>query len=253
MHVEKILQDATVQALAGSRFDVTADLLPTKIEKVFEVPKLWEMIQATSKENVQGFIEFELIKLAERINVSGNLTSGQIQEIAAHLVETYKNETIADFKICFERAAKGTYGKIWKLDGIEVGLWIKAYLEEKYIVREGEWNKQKEDEKNNVYSEQHSDWLRLWKEAIEMTDKSGGVKTQSQNMAILSNLRGMTDNEVEQEGQVKPQRKTYYSLSESEVKAKDKHFRYISANYDSRTREKLECWMPEDHWNSLND
>lgn len=208
MTAERLSQNVTVQTLTVKNFEQTANSLPSRIEQVFDVPKIWEMVHATGETNVQGFIEFELIKLAERINVSGNLTNAQIQDIARHIVKQYPNETIADFKICFERAANGNYGKIFKLDGIEVGLWITAYLDEKYKVMEDQLMKEKETYKNEVYRSD-SEWLRLWKESIEKTDSEGGVKTQSQNMAILQNLRAMTDKEVKEEGKEKPKHKPH--------------------------------------------
>lgn len=131
------------------------------------------MILATNEQTVAGFIEFELIKLAERINVGGNLTPGQIEFIATQLVGMYPNETIADFKICFEKGAAGAYGKIFKLDGIEVGQWVKAYLEEKYQVIENELMKEKEAFKNNlmwraeaVPDERAKQYLKDWEHRV---------------------------------------------------------------------------------------
>lgn len=221
MTAERLSQNATVQALATSNFEGTAKSLPSRIQQVFDVPKIWEMTQATSEASVTGFIEFELIKLAERINVSGNLTNMQIQDIAKHIVREYPNETIADFKICFERAANGTYGKIFKLDGIEVGLWVTSYLDEKYRVLEDELMREKERYKNESFKSD-AEWLRLWKESIEKTDSEGGVKTQSQNLTILQNLRAMTDQEIRQEGQEKPKYKPYLNgLTPEHVAMKD--------------------------------
>jgi hypothetical protein len=122
------------------------------------------MILATDEKNVSGFIEFELIKLAERINVSGNLTAEQIEFIALQLIREFPNESIADFKICFERGATGAYGKIFKLDGVEVGQWMQKYLDDKYKVLETQLMK----EKDELYKRpvQNTDWLQLWKESI---------------------------------------------------------------------------------------
>src|SRR5687768_8625592 len=103
--VEKLSRQSTVQALAVKRFDEASRLLPSRIEATFDLPKVREMILATDEKTVAGFVEFELIKLAERINVGGNLTPAQIEFVALQLVGMYPNETIADFKICFERGA----------------------------------------------------------------------------------------------------------------------------------------------------
>src|SRR5688572_2293137 len=164
----RLSQNVTVRALQEANFRKTSDSLPVRIEGTFDFPKVWEMKQATSESSVQAFIEFELNLLAEKVNVSGNLTDGQIQAIAQAIVTDYPNETIADFKICFTNAANGRYGKIWKLDGIEVGVWIGLYLEDKYTVHDNLWKEEKNQYKNKVFEDARSgsDWLTLWKEAI---------------------------------------------------------------------------------------
>lgn len=201
--------------LAVSDFKAASANLPTTIKNTFDLPKIREMALSVGEKPVRGFLEFELIKLAERINVSGNLTDGQIEFIAHQLVGLFPNETIADFKICFEKGASGAYGKIFKLDGVEVGNWMKLYLEEKYQVLETEMMK----ERDNVWAraKSNTDWLQLWKESIEATDKEGGVKTTSQNISYLNHLRAITPKEIQQEGQVKPKSQQPYPHNDPET------------------------------------
>jgi hypothetical protein len=244
--VERLSQQSTVQALAVKRFDEASRLLPSRIENTFDLPKVREMVLATDEKTVAGFIEFELIKLAERINVGGNLTPGQVEFIASQLVDAYPNETIADFKICFERGSSGVYGKIWKLDGVEIGNWMKAYLDEKYQVLENELMK----EKDHQYKQpiQNTDWLQLWKESIEKTDKEGGVKTTTQNIHFLNNLRGLTDQEIKEQGQEKPKAKFHPTTTPSQAAAHELHLEWIRRNYDKYTGDKLPTWIPEKEW-----
>lgn len=64
----------------------------------------------------------------------------------------------------------------------------------------------------------------------------------------------ITRKEYEENGGWEPKKETPYPFtSEAELKAKDKHFRYISANYDSRTREKLPNYLSEEEWNLINE
>jgi hypothetical protein len=239
---ERLSRNVTVQALSRQDFKQTSDSLPVRIEGTFDVPKIWEMVQATSEDSVKAFIEFELVKLAERVNVSGNLTDGQIQSIANHIVISFPNETIADFKICFERATNGVYGKIFKLDGIEVGLWIKAYLDEKYDVLEKQWNKERDQYKNETFRTS-SEWLQLWKEAIEKTDAEGKVKTTSMNLTALANIRALTPSEIEKEGKEKPAFKPY-PYTNPEVYQKE---------LDERTRKGRELWFRDNHPNATEE
>jgi len=210
------------------------------------------MKQATSETSVRALIEFELVKLAESINVSGNLTDGQISAIARGIVEDYPNETIADFKICFTKAAKGDYGKIWKLDGIEVGTWIKEYLAQKYEVLELELKNQAEEQKNKIFEGVRSgaDWYQLWQEAIALDDKP--VKTQSANLTMLNNLRGMTPSEIKRKGQEVPEKDLYPKTNATELLKRERHFQWIQANFDARTGDKLPTWVSEEIWNENN-
>src|SRR5688572_19601278 len=100
--LSKIMQNDTVQLLAGKRMDVVSNSLPSRIEGTFSLPKVFEMVQATSRENVIQFIEFELVALAHRVSVGGNIKPGQNTFIASQLIDLFPNETIADFKICFQ-------------------------------------------------------------------------------------------------------------------------------------------------------
>lgn len=231
------------------KFDFVSLELPRRIEGTFDLPKVREMILAAGEQKVRAFVEFELIKLAERINVSGNLTDGQIQFIASQLVETYPNETIGDFKLCFERGSSGQYGKIFKLDGVEVGNWMKAYLDEKYQVMEKQLLKEKDDFYR--YAKQNTDWLKLWAESIQKTDADGGVKTTSRNMTFLNSIKGMTDKEHEEKGKEKPKYEPYPVSSLAEVQKHELHLEWARTNHDVRTGDKLPTWKPEKEWLSL--
>lgn len=224
--------------------------MPSKIENTLDLPKVREMVLASGEKAVLGFIEFELIKLAERINVSGNLTDGQVEFIARQLLGMYPNETIADFKICFERGSSGAYGKIWKLDGVEIGNWMKLYLDEKYKVVEAEMMKEK-DNQYQAFKRGPTDWLQLWKEAIAKTDAEGGVKTQSQNLTFLSHVRAMTEKQMVQEGGTKPKYQPYPFTPASIIEQRELHIQWIQENHDTHTGKPLPSWMPEEEWLKL--
>jgi hypothetical protein len=219
--------------------------MPKKIQGTFELPKVREVIMAVGEKSVKGFLEFELTKLAERINVSGNLTPDQTDFIADQLMREFPNETLADFKLCFERGASGAYGKIWKLDGVELGVWMRGirdadgkvkqlgYLDEKYQIMQDELMKQKDNQWQRAKA--NTDWLKLWQESIEKTDKEGGVKTQSQNMTFLNHLRSLTDKELREQGQVKPKAKAYKGhLEEAEHEARRMLTRAASEFYKNK-------------------
>jgi len=113
-----------------------SNLLPSKIENVFDQPKVSELVKAVGINAILNQVEFEITKLAAMVNTGGNLNNAQIQFIAEQLIEKYPMETLADFKICFTRALTGNYGDVFRLDTIIIFGWMEKYLNEKYQVLE---------------------------------------------------------------------------------------------------------------------
>lgn len=138
------MQRAEVQLLANNRWSEVSESLPSRIEGTFDLPKVSELVQATGLDSVAAFIEFELVKLSALVSVGGNLSKSQVPFIASQLIDLYPNETIADFKICFQRGARGDYGDIFRLDGLVIRKWMELYLEEKYQFLEDKLMKEKD-------------------------------------------------------------------------------------------------------------
>ncbi len=124
--------------------------MPSKIEQVFDEPKVFELVKVLGNQSVRGQIEYELITLASLMSVGGNLNGAQVPFIASQLIELYPMESIADFKICFQRGCIGLYGDIQRMDGITVNSWMVKYLEEKYEVLEKRIEKEKNEAKAKV-------------------------------------------------------------------------------------------------------
>lgn len=164
--------------------------MPTKIENVFDEPKVCDMVAAIGERQVNLQIQFELTLLAGLMSVGGNLNPAQVPFISNQLISMYPNETIADFKICFQRGAIGMYGNIQRLDGITIGGWMKSYLDEKYEVLENMLMKEKENiykpiEPEPGYDEKkHSEWLAKLAEACKPIQK----------------VPGLTEDQIKQEG-----------------------------------------------------
>lgn len=199
------------------------------------------MVLATSEKDVCGFIEFELIKLAERINVGGNLNDAQIEFIAAQLVGMYPNETIADFKLCFEGLAIGRYvkqDKVFKLDGTEIGYAMKAYMDEKYQVLESEMMKEKDDLYKPIQAEADPDSHQKWLDKLkEVTKPIDGRK-----------IPPIDTKDILKEGQERPKATFHPKTALSEAAAHALHLEYCRQNFDIYTKAKLPGWKPESEW-----
>src|SRR5690606_16559175 len=132
----QVSQSALCSAIKSRDFKAASDLMPKVIDKVFDQPKVNEMILALGANSVLNQVEYEVTKLASLVNVGGNLTNHQIEFIAEQLIQRYPNESIADFKICFSRALTNGYGQIFRLDCIVIFEWMQKYMEEKYAILE---------------------------------------------------------------------------------------------------------------------
>lgn len=173
-----------------------SELMPTKIEKVFDQPKVFELIKAIGDGPVKSQIEFELVTLASLMSVGGNLNKAQVPFIAAQLIDMYPNESIADFKICFQRGSIGAYGDIQRMDGITIGQWMKAYLEEKYELMEANLMNEKENFYKPVQYEPSSiDWHKKWLDEVESMEGRPTIQ--------------MTEEEIKKEGQADPAKKIH--------------------------------------------
>lgn len=170
----KVLQSEFLQTVKRGNFDKASDLLPSRIELVFDQPKVNEMIFAIGANNVSRQVEFELVKFATLINVGGNLTDSQVTFIADQLIQKYPNESIADFKICFTRGLTGQYGEIYRMDSIVLFGWMEKYLEEKYQVLENKLMKEKDTPYEPV-SNSSKEWALKWLESVR--DAQSGPKT----------------------------------------------------------------------------
>lgn len=199
--MQKISQSDTAQALSAGRNDLVSKLLPTKIEEAINEPKLFEMVQATNELSVLRQIEYELIILASLMSVGGNLNKAQVPFVARQLLEMFPKESLADFKICFERGAMGRYGDIQRMDGITIGKWMGIYLEEKYLVLEDEMMR----EKDEIYSR-----VEPTKPLIDVDKMLNEYKDQ-----ILGTpgkpVMPLTQKEIREEGQERPKKRTFVS------------------------------------------
>lgn len=141
-----MLQLTFIKHLENNNYKAAADSMPKTVAMSTKEPPICDVSKVIGRLKVVIFVKLELIKLSERISVSGNLTEPQLEFIATQLVEMFPNESLADFKLCFERGCIGQYGEIYRMDGIVLREWMKQYLFEKYEVIEAEIKQQKSTE-----------------------------------------------------------------------------------------------------------
>lgn len=221
--------------------DETSRLIPATIQAALEFPLVREVEKQVGREQLRRYIEFELIKVSQLVSVGGNLNDAQVQFISEQLISRYPNESIADFKLCFERGITFRYGRIYRLDPTVIFEWMGCYLEEKYVVVEEKLVKERD-----AY--------------FKVPDKTDDSDVADKYIAhMLESLKpdkavtGITDEEIRQEGQVKPKRMPYPSMPASLHRQRELHDQWIRECHDIYTGKPNENWISEDEWLKLND
>lgn len=200
--------------------------MPTKIELVFEQPKVSELVLVVGEESVKRQIEFELVNLATLMSVGGNLNDAQITFIAEEFVRLYPTESIADFKICFRRGAIGAYGQIQRMDGITLREWMAKYMEEKYLVMEDMLMKEKDD----IYKPQQLNDKE--REQLDRVDVDAMLKEYQESIKSFEAraIMPMSDEDIQAEGQERPKREVYrYDETEAGHRLKEHHDKVFKA------------------------
>lgn len=188
--------------LGTGNFKAVGDLLPSTIAGAISQPPICDVMRITGRGQVVRFVEFELVKVVALISVGNTLTDAQVQFIATQLVEFFPNESLADFKVCFQRGCMGQYNRtkkedIFRLDGVVIRQWMEQYLDEKYQAVEEKLSKEKSGEYHQPIapSEEDGPGYREFKEWAKSLQQ--GTK-----------VPGMTDADYRKYGQEEPVKKS---------------------------------------------
>lgn len=208
--MQKLSQSAVCETLMADNYEGTSNLLPTTVKNAIGQPPICDMEKVIGRGKLVAFIEFELVRLSTLISVGGNLNNAQVQFIATQLIELFPGESLADFKICFQRGAIGQYGEIFRMDGIVIRKWMEQYLEEKYTIVEEELKKSPDSmykpQEVKTHDERHSEHIAAWLKAVGDT----GHK-----------VPGMTDDEIEKNGKKDPPKRSAYTAGYTYFKVMD--------------------------------
>lgn len=161
-----------VQNLAVGNYSAVREALPKRIQDVIGQPPICDVERVVGRGKIVIFIKAELIQLSSRISVSGNITPEQMEFIATQLVEMFPNESLADFKLCFERGCMGQYGEIFRMDGIVLRGWLEKYLDEKYqLVEQTVKAEQKKHDQDPDYTGPGYEAFKKWAQQLQESVK----------------------------------------------------------------------------------
>lgn len=83
---------------------------------------------------VQAFVGKMIIDVAMFFNVGKMINEVQVASVANLIIEEYYFLKPDDFKLCFNRAKKGKYGKVYdRIDGQVIFDWLNTYVEERMM------------------------------------------------------------------------------------------------------------------------
>lgn len=198
--LEKLSKTALCENLAEGKYDEVAKMMPTKISLALNEPPICDVVKVVGKGRIVVFLQTELIKLSERISVGNTLNGAQLEFISTQLVDYFPGESLADFKICFERGCMGQYGEIYRMDGIVVRKWMEQYLEEKYTIVEQELKKSPDSmyrpEEVKTHDERHSEHLQKWLDSVK---------------GVGNKIPGMSDDYIKTHGKQEPTKKSAHT------------------------------------------
>lgn len=180
--------------LRSENFKGVSESLPSTIKNTIGQPPICDIEKVSGRSVIVRYVEFELIKLVALVSVGNNLNNEQIQFIATQLVELFSKESLADFKLCFQRGCIGQYGEIFRMDGIVLRQWMEKYLDEKYQHVEEALMK----EKDKPYY------------LPDQPDEGPGYKAFKEWAKTLregTKMPGMTEADIRKYGQEKPANK----------------------------------------------
>jgi hypothetical protein len=225
--------------------------MPSTIEKVFDEPRVFAVIKALGGDGLrmaQFQVEFELTVLAGLMSVGGNLNELQVPFIAKSLIETYPNESIADFKLCFQRGAMGVYGQIQRLDGITIGGWMPKYLEEKYEVRERMLMNERDEYYKLPPLPNKEEWEA--KEAIASRERADKyIKEMLDNVGGVTKVPALKPEEIKKAGKerLKPQGSSYLQDDER-GRLSLLRIEWAKKMFNPITGDKLTDFIPFEEW-----
>lgn len=136
-------------------------LRPKTINDVFESPCC--AIVTLQKEFGEAYMRAFMVKmlndLIDFFNIGKTMGAVQVAQTADMVIEEYYYFKPDDFKLCFTRAKKGVYGKVYdRIDGQVIFDWLNIYKSERMSVAE-ELSFQEAEKYKNDQSERTSSIL----------------------------------------------------------------------------------------------
>ena len=139
-------------------------------------PTLAGFRRDTSERHVLAIMTLLVNDLIDFFVVKNTMNENQLAQTINLLIEDFYYLNIEDFKLCFNNAKKGRYGKIYdRIDGMIIYEWVRMYAEERVKAAEERDDRYKVDDRHERQSERVDDVDKAMK--INMIMKKYAKKT----------------------------------------------------------------------------
>ena len=102
------------------------------IPKILAQKQLSQLKQELGHKNIIKFIYALLVDLTKTFNVGKGMDESQLIETSTNLVDDFYGFRLVDFAICFKKAKKGSYGKVYdRIDMPTIYEWLLKYDQER--------------------------------------------------------------------------------------------------------------------------
>jgi hypothetical protein len=126
-------KEASVRCLLKWPKQYYSSLKPEKIKDVLDSPVC--SIGTFKRAVGEGKAVFALIlilnNLVDFFNVGNSMSAKQVTATAEMIADDYGYLKIDDLRLCFNRAKKGEFGPVYRMDGNIILSWIGQYVKER--------------------------------------------------------------------------------------------------------------------------
>ena len=127
-------RDASVSILGTLPMPYYNSLRPKTVNDVFDSPScsIAVMNKEFGETHLRGFMVKVLNDLIDFFNVGKSIGAVQVAQTVDLIIDEYYFFKPDDFKLCFNRAKKGLYGKVYdRIDGAVILEWLGRYEKER--------------------------------------------------------------------------------------------------------------------------
>jgi len=142
------------------------------------------LVSGSSRGRVEALVMDMLIRLNDLLNLKRPLSEAAIEAIAAEVVDTHYNLTLADITVIMRRAITGHYGEFYEsINMAKVLIWFTQYFEERCRAYEDKYEREKHQ--HNIRAERS---YNDFKEEIKKHKQAAAAYLSGQFNKDLNNI-----------------------------------------------------------------